>query len=148
MANEVYVELEVVDATGGQYRVDLAPVNMAEETAVKELYDMVVETDQEEGIDPINVVTDTKKIIHNFVLTGDITQTPDDIPTMTNKEKKSRLRILMGLKGNVTNTRLNFHYEDDDYKVFMTRLSFTQTGGENFFSYIIELVEGIRYQNW
>lgn len=147
MAEEVYIELEEL-LVDNKYRVDLAPVNTVEETGVKETYDSVLESDQDEGLDPTNIVTDMKNIIHSFTLTGDITATPDDIPSMTLSEKKARLRILLGLTGNATNTRLKFHYEDDDYHVFMKRLTFTQGAGETRFDYIIELKEGIRYQDW
>lgn len=144
MANEVYIEL-AVEQDGTKYRVDLAPVGMIEESILKTLDEIILDTDQSDGIDTVTLFTDMKHIPHTFIITGNITYTGDGVANAT---KKDYLRKLSGMVGNITNTSLIFKYEDDDLRTcFMTRLTITQAGGETDFGYIIELKVGIRTED-
>jgi len=142
MSEEVYLELETADG-GEKHRIDLAPVNMIEETMIKEIIVDTIDVDVGDSEDPTTYVTDYKMIVRTFTLTGTITVTPDD-GGMSLLAKKTRLRKLFGITVTIPLTRLKFHYEDNDYNGYMTRLSFVQACGESSFEYTIELTEGLQ----
>jgi len=152
MVNEVYIEKE----EGTAYRVDLAPVHMCEDTYTKSPEIESLESDPEDGLNPETGIYDTKKTLHKFVLTGVLTLNDGDAVngvtsiSATNPNastsKKGRLRLLYGY-GGIERTRLKFYYNGQVYYGFMTRLSLIQSGGENFYDYIIEITEGLYYDD-
>ena len=149
MANEVYIERTL----GTAYRVDLGPVHMVEDTYVKSPVIESIPTDSEDAVDPETGVLDTKQTLHKFVITGILTLNDGDAINEVSRlvqvgslndsaSKLGRLRLLYGY-GSVENTKLNFDYNGIIYQGFMTRLTMTRAGGENFYDYIIEIVEAV-----
>ena len=156
MANEVYIERE----EGTAYRVDLGPVHMIEDTYTKT--PMIVQTydDSIGAQDPETLIEDTKETLHRFVITGVLTLNDGDainksddkyVTTLVQSNvegvndsgsKIGRLRLLYGY-GSVEKTKLNFNYNGFIYNGFMTRLTLTRAGGENFYEYIIEIIEAL-----
>ena len=140
MADEVNIERY----SDGSQHVDLAPSASVEDTYVKSPQIDQIGSWPEDGEDPVTVVTDTKETLHTFVITGALTLIPSDPLTLA--QKKSRLRYLYGF-GSTTETWIKFTYDGDTYKVIMKRLTLTKHAGESYYEYIIELVEGLDYDD-
>lgn len=156
MAGTVTIEFESSQTADGQtqvFTVDLSPVHMVEDTYSKSPEIDGLEQEPDEGTDPVTFIFDTKKTVHRFVITGVLVKTDDD---MTNgvirleqsgsindwESKIGRLRILYGY-GGALDTRLRFNYNGVEYLGYMTRLTMNRAGGEDFYEYIIEIIEGV-----
>lgn len=164
MGNEVYIELvtqQTVDggSTPSKYRVDLAPINGIEDTYTKSPEIESTEVYPEEGEDPQTIVYDTKLTLHRFIVTGVLTLNDGDVtngvtrldPVQTQPEglqdplsKVGRLRILYGY-GKLTDTQVKLYKNGTWYFGWVTRITLNQAGGENFYDYIIEVIEATQY---
>lgn len=148
MADEVYLEFETIQTiTGetepGKFRVDLAPVDRIEETYQKQPLIDALERESNDGKNPITSIHDTKKTLHNFIFTGTLTPLSGiDIAT-----RRKYLRYLYGYTGGATDTRLALFYNGEMYYGYMTRLSLYQNGGEEILEYMIEIIEGMSYDD-
>lgn len=149
--NEVYIKR----ATGKTYQVDLGPVHMVEDTYTKSPLIESIPTDPSDASDPETGIEDTKQTVHRFVITGLIPgtvqqgNTDNGITTVVqvgglNNDTShiGRLRLLYGY-GSVATTKLVFNYNGIEYEGFMTRLTMTRAGGEDFYEYIIEIIEAV-----
>ena len=145
-------EVSVWRATGTACKVDMAPVHMIEDTYTKSPIIESVPTAPEDGTDPETGIEDTKQTLHRFVLTGVLTLNDGDATNGVTRlvqvgglndsvSKIGRLRLLYGY-GSVESTKLTFNYNGVEYEGFMTRLTTTRAGGEDFYEYIIEILEG------
>jgi len=153
-------EVSICKAEGTEYKVDMSPVHMVEDTYTKSAQIDSIPSYPEDAEDPETVIIDVKQTLHRFVITGTVPEVVQQsnldngieyVEQVTGlndaKSQIGRLRILYGY-GNFTKTKLKFNYNGVDYEVFMTRLTMTRGEGEGFYEYIIELVEGIYEDDW
>jgi len=157
-------EVSIWRAEGEEFKVDLGPVHMVEDTYTKTPIIESPETDPQDATDPETGIEDTKQTVHRFVITGVVPEVvqqgnrDNGILTVEQTSAKGlnddtshigRLRLLYGY-GDTEETKLKFDYNEVEYEGFMTRLTLTRAGGEGFYEYIIEIIEGkyIYDTNW
>ena len=161
---EVYIECVDTQtisgsSTSGKFRVDLSPVNMVEDTYTKSPEITSEETYPEDGEDPSAIVVDSKKSLHRFIITGTLTLNDGDATQSVTKldpnqasadglqdptSKIGRLRILYGY-GGTDSTQIKFQKGEVYYVGVLSRITLTQSGGEGFYEYILEVIEGSSY---
>ena len=152
---DVYIQ----KLSGTTYQIDLAPVNTIEDTYLKTPDVTNVATDPDDGEEPVTVIMDTKETSHKFTINGTLKVTAadntngiwimkgSDPAVFTISAKYDRIRLLYGYY-NQTDTRLTFHYDGQDWTVFMFRFTSTKHAAESTYDLIIELTEGINYDDW
>lgn len=148
--NEVYLER----GTGTGYRVDLAPINIIEDSYAKNIDPYPLEISGTDN--PITGVRENKLSFHRLVVSGELALTDGDTTNgvttlsglLNTNSKIGRLHILYGY-GNVDSdaSELTFSYDGDTYNCWMTKKAITKHAGNRTYTYVMELLVGTHYDN-
>ncbi len=142
---DLYEGIGIARKSDDNWATELIPVTTVEESLVKTPWFRPKPRPPGSSLNPVVIVSDTKNSILNFIITGQIST----VNSVTTETKRTNLKNLYGYGSNnstmCTLAIKNLASGWETYNGLITKLTFTRTGGEQFYKVSLSFLEGVYY---